>query len=654
MNKILTIILLLICTLSGAQNIKKGFKNLEKKEYDKAKESFAKAVSEDRDNIGANFGMALVLADEQSPLFDVIDSWQYIERIQGKTDNLSQEDIEIIGEYFLNTEVRRTSRPVKKKIGIAVDAIEARLIKYVREENNLDAVYEVLDRYPDFRHYDNVIHIRNQFEFRKYEKMNTLQGYREFIEKFPDAAQIEKAQKYINKLAFDDAKSKNTVTAFNSYIAAYPESEFVQSAIKLRNAAAYAEVSRINTLQAYENFIDAYPDALEVSEAKTRQQQLLYEKAKRIKSIDAYNEFIKMYPDGRYFVDIFNLKASEIGQKFVVENAFSNPAMLWSKGFDNNNRIESAGAVAATPDGGYVIACNTRDNDTTYSDTWVIKLDASGKMLWNKTVGQLYEDSISSLLVDSKGDIIALGYTYLSADSGSWAGWMYKLGSDGKKLWNRNLGKLKINACAISPDDKIYIGGSVQTDTTAGKYAVTIFNTDAKKVSQRIYTGQGSVNDIEITNNGNILMAGSNWITMLDNKRYLIWENTVPEKLTSTSCAVSPSGESYITGYNNGTIFYAKYSLSGNKIWFQDYEKSEMTQTISDICSLQSNLLVMENKTGGIKIKTFSANGNMMGVKEISGNIESLKALSDIKGTVLLFTYRNDIIVVRYSPISSL
>ena len=77
------------------------------------------------------------------------------------------------------------ARPVKKKIEYAVETIEAKLIKYIREENNLDLVYEVIKKFPEFRYYDNVIHIRNQLEFRKYEKQNTLEGYLEFIQKFP-------------------------------------------------------------------------------------------------------------------------------------------------------------------------------------------------------------------------------------------------------------------------------------------------------------------------------------------------------------------------------------------------------------------------------------------------------------------------------------
>ncbi len=654
MKKIFTLILLFTFVLANAQNIKRGFKSLEKKEYAKAKESFTKAISSDQGNVGANLGMALVLADEQSTYFNIIDSWQYVERIEGKTSGLSQEDIEIIGEYFMNTEVRRTSRPVKKKIEIALGAIEARLIKYVREENNLDAVNTVLKRYPDFRHYDNVIHIRNQFEYRKYEKQNTLEAYQEFIQKFPDAAQIDKANTQINKLSFEKAKSQNTVSAFTNYITTFPQSEYLQAAIKLRNAAAFAGSVRINTLAAYDNFIKFYPDALEVSDAKSRQRVILYDKAKRIKSLEAYNDFIERYPDGMYFIDVFNLKASELGAKFIQENNFSKPSLSWARGFDNNGRIESGGAMALTNNGGLVVACNTRENDTSFADAWVIKLDNSGKMLWNKTVGQPFEDSISSILIDSKGNIIVLGYTCVTQDSASRMGWMFKLGTDGKKIWNKNLGKTDIKSCAIDENDKIYIGGSIAKDSLGNRYALTVFNSEAKKISERTYTGRGSINDIKIDKEGKMILCGSNWLLCTDAKRYILWDDALNPSLTATHSAGTVHSGLYFAGSNKQKIFYAGYAPGGKKLWLQEYDKTDETQMIRDMAVVsQGNLMVLEQKWSNAKIKTFSSSGSVVGVKEFGGNISVNKILSD-PNQVLLAMNNGDLMIFKFSLLPAL
>jgi len=647
MKYLIFIFSLFIISTSYSQSIKKGFKSLEKKEYEKTKESFQKVLSDDNDNVGANLGMALVLADDQSTVFSIVDSWQYAEKVQSKIDNLSQEDIDIIAEYFSNSEIRKTSRPAKKKIEIALEAIESRLIKYIREENNLDAVYEVLKRYPNFRYYDNVVHIRNQFEFRKYEKMNTLEGYVEFIKKFPDAGQIEKANSYVFKLSFENAQNLNTVDAYNDYIKTYPASEHIQTAIKLRNAAAFTDSKRINTLQSYEKFITDYPDALEISEAKTQLQDLLYEQAKRIKSLEAYNDFIKRYPEGRYFIDIFNLKAADMGNQLTSSLNIPASSVEWARGYDDNGKIESGGASIVSLQGEYILACNSRPNDTSSSDVWIIKLDSQGKMIWNKYIGQPFEDRVSDILLDSKGNILVIGYTWLSSDSASNMGWMFKLGADGKKLWNKNLGKINIDACAIDQNDKIYIGGSIQTDSISENYMLSIFNSEAKKISERIFTGKGKINDININSNGQILISGSNWLSLLDNRRYLIWDDTLKNSLKSLQCASIGDGY-YFTGAGKDAVFYAKYLQNGKKSWFQEYPKTDSLQIPIDISQITPTIFaVAEPKSQGAKIKYFSIDGKINKVLELSGSIELQNILTYNESLAFIGTSNGNLMIIK-------
>ena len=654
MKHILLLLVLVASVRIQGQDIRKGFKSLEKKEYDKALEAFKRNLSDNPGNTGANFGMALVLADDQSPFFDILDAWEYIEQMESKIGNLTQADIEILSEYFLNTEVRKTSRPVKMKIEIAVEAIEARMIKYIREENNLDAVYELLSRYPNFRHYDNVIHIRNQFEYRKYEKMNTIESYEEFLARFPDAAQVNKAIRNRNKLAFDKVRSRNTVEAYMAYLLAYPNSEYLQSVIKLRNAAAFSEAKKINTLDAYESFIQTYPDALEVSEAKTMQQDILYQQAKTVKSLEAFNEFIRKYPEGKYFIDIFNLKAIELGTQFVRENNFNNPSILWARGFDHNGYIESGGSIAVTSHGEYILACTTRESDTAYSDAWVMKLDATGKMIWNKTIGQAYEEHVNHILIDSKGDIIVLGTTFLSADSASEMGWMFKLGNDGKKIWNKNLGKINIRACAIDLSDRIYIAGSTVKDSLGNHYSFTVFNEKAQKISERVYTGFGEFNDIIITQEGDIFLCGSNWITLMDERRYIKWDDTIDPANTAAHCTISGTGGFYIAGYNKSKKFYSAYAGNGKKGWFQTLDKSDSTEIITDIASvLPGNLVVLEQSLTGGMIKLFSSTGSVQQKKDLYGNVKGEAIRTDNSGTILVLN-NGDMIVLKYSQFSAL
>lgn len=688
MKKNLIIVLYILIAFSvSAQNVKRAYKNLEeiildrdkdnvnnsenendniivektekdiekekqlKKEYENAKESFDKILLENSQSVAANFGIALILSDDKSPLFDIVEAWKYIETIKGHENELTQEEIEIIGEYFMNTEVRKTSRPVKKKIEIAEDAVEARLIKYIREENNLEAVYRVLEQYPKFRHYDNVLHIRNQFEYRKYEKTNTLAAYEEFIKKFPDAAQIPKAERNRNKLAFEVIRQQNTVVAYNSYLKQYPTSEYYQQATKLRNAAAYNDAKKVNNLEAYQTFIKLYPDALEISEARQKQHQLMYEKAKRIKTLEAYNEFISMYPDGAYYLDVFNLKAGDLGMQYFRALGFDSPDFKWAKALDNNQQKETAQSIAITNDGGYIIAGTTLSADTAFTDAWIVKLDGQGKMLWNKTIGQAYNDEIVNVLVNSQDEIVVVGYTQVAVDSNSLMGWMFKLGSDGKKLWNKNLGMVSIASCALSSDNKIYIATYLK-DTIPDTYYLQAFNTDGIKIWERNYVKTGTFNDIKFTSDGHVFLAGSDWICYTDAKFYISWEDTLyypGEILTSDINA----NFAFLVAADTLNRYQIMYDFTGRKIWQNVAKHSDEADVIRDVLITEQNLsILLGNNSEGSYVLCFDSKGNVIKEKKLyNNNFKLVKAVKNKNGEIVYLFTGDDYLVVTFSSV---
>ena len=646
------ILIVLLVTLSlslSAQNVKKAYKSLEKGDYLKGKEIFKKNLAENKEHVASNFGMAMVLADDKSPYFNIVDSWQFIEIIQGRTNELTQEEIEILGEYFMATEVRKTSRPVKKKIGIAIEAVESRLIKYIREENDLEAVYAVLEKYPDYKHYDNVIHIRNQFEFRKYEKLNTMIAYIEFIEKFPEAAQVAKAKKHRNKMAFVEAKAKNTVLSYNKYIKDYSGSELLQQAIKLRNQAAFTAASSKHTLQAYEQFIAFYPDALQIPDARRHQHDLMYEKAKRIKSLEAYNEFIRMYPEGAYYIDVFNLKAADLGQQYYQQLGFSSAQFKWVKALDNNEQFETAEALAITSNNEYIVAGTTSKTDTSYTDAWIVKLDNDGKMLWNKTIGQSFNDHILNVLITSNDEVIVIGYTQVSADSSDYMGWMFMLGQDGTKKWNKNLGELEIAASAISPMDKIYLS-TYKKDTIPDHFYVQAMDLKGQKVWERDYVRKGVFNAISFAANEDVLMAGSEWLVYSDPKFYIKWEDTLK---VAGHYKYADMNENTISLLTCDSIdkFFQSYNLSGSKTGSATIISDENLKLVNMLTTADNNTVILsENETSSHLLKV-NASGNKIGSKEIVNNLKVVSAVASKTGEVSYLLKGKDYVIITYASV---
>jgi tetratricopeptide (TPR) repeat protein len=589
---ILLLLTLLTCELS-AQNLKRGYKLLEKADYVKAMGMFRDAAAENKENPAALFGIALILADDSSSFFDLIEAWKYTVLLKANLEKLTEEEIEFIGEYFYNTETRHIPRPVKKKIEYALETIEAKLIKYVREENNLDIVYQVLEKFPDLRHYDNVLHIRNQLEFRKYEKQHKLEGYLEFIRKFPEAAQMEKAIKYRNKLAFEEACRINTVEAYKNFMANYPEATENNMAIKNLYSVAFQQAKQLNTIKAFDDYIAAYPDALEISDAKIIQKQLLYEYAKKIQTLEAYNEFIRKYPEGQQYIDIFNLKSLDNGMHIISANPLPTNNILWARSFDEEENEERTACLAIDTLNAYFAGGTVFRSDTGSTDAWIIKMNSDGKMVWNKYVGEQFNDEVNLIATNGKNEILGAGYTWMGADSSSRESWLFKLGKDGQRIWSRKLGKMHIKSLQVTRTGTIFLGGYLVDDSLNSKYSVVVLNESGKRLWGRTYTGNGEIVEIAECPDQKMLIVGNRWKAKIDTKGYLIWESPFSNTDSILAAQVLPKGElAYLGLRNNGKLVLIKTNPDNKSVFEKEIALADIPVQINSLIRGGMNQLI--------------------------------------------------------------
>jgi len=111
--------------------------------------------------------------------------------------------------------------------------------------------------------------------------------------------------------------------------------------------------------------------------------------------------------------------------------------MLWNKTYGGTSG-DRAWAVKQTSDGGYVIAGQTESFGAGILDFYVVRTDASGDMLWNKTYGGTDREVAYSVLQTSDGFLLA-GYT-LSFGAGGGDVWVVKTDFNGNTLWNQTYG----------------------------------------------------------------------------------------------------------------------------------------------------------------------------------------------------------------------
>lgn len=124
--------------------------------------------------------------------------------------------------------------------------------------------------------------------------------------------------------------------------------------------------------------------------------------------------------------------------------------MVWEGSFGGTG-IERAQDISKTADGGYVITGNTFSNDTDISknngasDVWLIKLDANGDKVWDKSYGgSQFEDGQSVTLSKDGGFIITGNSKSADKDVNANAGendiWLIKTDAQGNMEWQKTFG----------------------------------------------------------------------------------------------------------------------------------------------------------------------------------------------------------------------
>jgi hypothetical protein len=146
--------------------------------------------------------------------------------------------------------------------------------------------------------------------------------------------------------------------------------------------------------------------------------------------------------------------------------------VLWldSQGVKTNEQSfggiydEAVAALAMTPDGGLLLAGSTYSpasgNKTSpalgWPDGWLVRLDASGNKLWDRSFGGYSWDNLYSLRVLNDGGCLLGGQTNNTA-------WVARCNADGAILWEQTNGLAlmwSVGSVDQAANGTFYLGGS--------------------------------------------------------------------------------------------------------------------------------------------------------------------------------------------------
>ncbi len=257
----------------------------------------------------------------------------------------------------------------------------------------------------------------------------------------------------------------------------------------------------------------------------------------------------------------------------LVYPAPAPPAVQWQQSFGGSDD-EFLQTLQQTSDGGYILGGSSASapggnkSSPNYggSDCYVVRLDASGKKLWEQTFGGSDYDALTSLQQTSDGGFLLGGVSASGAGGlktspgfGGYDFWIIRVDASGNKLWDRSFGG--------QDNDWLY---SVQ-QTADGGFILGGWSLSAPS-GNKLSPNYGGADYwiVRLDQSGNKLWEQSFGGSAYDNL-YSLQQTSDGGFLLGGSSASGPGGNKTTVNYGNNDYWLLRLDANGTKLWEQAY-----------------------------------------------------------------------------------
>lgn len=287
--------------------------------------------------------------------------------------------------------------------------------------------------------------------------------------------------------------------------------------------------------------------------------------------------------------------------------------------------------VRVTPDGGLVIGGESSSTNGTRTspafgrkDTWIIKCNASGTVLWDRSFGGSGDDQLFALQIVRTNQLLLAGAS-ASAPSGNKTSanygmrdfWVLLLDSSGQKLWEKSFGGTDDDfaTCATETDDGGFVVAGYSLSPASGNksapcrgqgdFWVVRLDANGNKLWDQSYGGAEDDCAFSlvalpggatvVAGNSNSLPGGNKrtpnyglydiWLLKLDAYGDVLWERDYggdsDDGYYQVSLARTPQGDFFLgaesysgatgnkstSGFGNEDYWILRVDASGNRLW---------------------------------------------------------------------------------------
>jgi len=277
--------------------------------------------------------------------------------------------------------------------------------------------------------------------------------------------------------------------------------------------------------------------------------------------------------------------------------------MVWDWTSEGSG-YNSASSIIQTTDGGYAVAGSTDSKGAGESDSWVIKLDEQGKVVWDWTYGGSGFEQASSIIQTTDGGYAVAGSTD-SKGAGQMDFWVIKLDEQGKMVWDWTYGGSGYDmafSLVQTTDGGYAVAGSIFSKGASEiDFWVIKLDEQGKMVWDRTYGGSGFEQAFSLiqTTGGGYAVAGSIlskdtgkmdfWVIKLDEQGKMVWDWTYGggnngqafSLIQTTGGGYAVAGSTTSKGAGEMDFWLIKLDEQGKMVWDWTYGGSNNDQARS-------------------------------------------------------------------------
>jgi tetratricopeptide (TPR) repeat protein len=389
---------------------------------------------------------------------------------------------------------------------------------------------------------------------------------------------------------------------------------------------ADAQLSRREYLKAR----DAYKQALalkptdkqlkekieDCNEHLKRPYEAIMREAEKAFSMGQFAKASKIYQESLVYFDSDKARENIEKSKVAPQNVFAKS--IGGKGY------EEARKIISTRDGNWVCLGRTTSKTTGNSDVYLVKINSSGSVLWEKNYGGKEEEQGCSLVELADGGFILAGYSDTADDSDSPSNkniYLVRCDASGNKIWDKHIGSSQTieeaKAIMATKDGNFFVlGNSMNLNTKPNEepnndIILLKINEKGELLWQKSYgtASNDEANGFTSTEEGLVIVGATEdkgrwdmYLLALDDQGNELWSKIHGggEKDTGNDIIRDRDGNFIVSGltYSYATsgshdLWAIKLSPKGERIWSKVFGGLSVDEGLALIETTEGNYVLV-------------------------------------------------------------